>query len=334
MWVTSSIANVLKPNAIALGNFDGIHLGHQQVLQPILTACRAIGCPSCLKGKKQETKRTHATVVTFNPHPREFFTGQPQKLLTPLEEKIGQLERLGVDQLVLLPFDRELASLNPQQFVEFILLRQLQASSISVGEDFRFGHQRVGTAADLQAIAANFGIEVTITSLKNCQGDNIEGMVRISSSSIRQALEQGEIGQANRMLGRPYTLTGTVIAGEKLGRTIGFPTANLQLPASKFLPKQGVYCVGVFLEGGSPEQAVLPLKGVMNLGCRPTVDGRTPTVEVHLLEWSGDLYGQTLTVTLEKYLRPEQKFPSFDALKAQIAADCDAAREMIDNRYH
>ncbi len=366
MWVTSSTAKVLKPNAIALGNFDGIHRGHQQVLQPILNP----GCSSFSNGKTKETGNPYATVVTFNPHPREFFTGHRKKLLTPLEEKVKQLERLGVEQLVLLPFDRKLACLSPQQFVEEILVSQLEASRISVGEDFRFGHKRAGTAADLQAIAANFGIEVTITYLQTCQGDRSgEQTVRISSSLIRQALEQGEISQANRMLGRAYTLTGTVIAGQKLGRTIGFPTANLQLPAAKFLPRQGVYCVGVFLEPETgnravkseknvpdrqshfteAEQSVLhspaecalpwqtpelpaanrqsPIKGVMNLGCRPTVDGITPAVEVHLLDWSGDLYGQTITVSLEKFVRPEQKFPSLEALKAQIAADCQVAQK-------
>ncbi|NES86495.1 MAG: bifunctional riboflavin kinase/FAD synthetase [Moorea sp. SIO2B7] len=347
MWITSSTAKVLTPNTIALGNFDGIHRGHQQVVQPILNSGNTIDCTKIPYAQQREDNHTYATVVTFNPHPREFFTGESRKLLTPLPEKVKQLEVLGVEQLVLLPFDRELASLSPQQFVEDILVKQLRSTRISVGEDFRFGHKRAGTSKDLKAIAAKFGIEVSITSLQTCQSD------RISSSLIRQALEEGNITLANQLLGRPYSLTGTVIAGQKLGRTIGFPTANLKLPESKLLPRQGVYSVEVFLEGNKEEteqtkdwQRELhhnlvflpslitdpkpPIKGVMNLGCRPTVDGTNPTVEVHLLDWSGDLYGQTLTVNLKQFLRPEQKFPSLEALKAQITADCKATREIIN----
>jgi riboflavin kinase/FMN adenylyltransferase len=231
-----------------------------------------------------------------------------------------------------LPFDRELAALSPQQFVEEILVRQLQATRISVGQDFRFGHKRAGTAEDLRAIASQYGVKVVITSLQTFPENNSEqSPVRISSSYIRQALAEGDIPQANRMLGRAYTLTGTVVTGQQLGRTIGFPTANLQLPPAKLLPRYGVYCVRVFLEestGGFPH-CQPPIKGVMNIGCRPTVKGNAPTVEVHLLDWCGDLYGQTLTVSLEKFLRPEQKFPSLEALKVQILADCDLARKIL-----
>lgn len=313
MWVTSSTATALTPTAIALGNFDGVHRGHRIVIEPIVGENPSAAPETGNKGGKQ----VYPTVVTFNPHPREFFTGQSKQLLTPLEEKVRQLEQLGVKQLVLLPFDRELALLNPQEFVEKILVKQLQATRISVGEDFRFGHQRTGTANDLQAIAQTFGIEVAIAPLKNSYGD------RISSSLIRQALQDGKIENANHLLGRAYSLAGSVVAGRQLGRTIGFPTANLQIPDNKFLPRYGVYRVNVVLGSGDR------IPGVTNIGCRPTVDGsQTPTLEVHLFDWSGDLYGQTLTVNLMQFLRPEQKFPSLDALKAQIAADCEAARKI------
>lgn len=321
MWVSTSTANVLTPTAIALGNFDGIHLGHRQVLQPILAGAKD---PHRLVG------HLYPTVVTFNPHPQEFFSGQSRQLLTPLPEKVKRLEQLGVEQLVLLPFDRELATLSPQEFVEGILLRQLQAKQISVGEDFRFGYRRAGTARDLSAIASHFGVTVQVTALKTCQYQGAaEPIQRISSSQIRQALEQGDLAQATQMLGYAYTLTGTVVSGQQLGRKIGFPTANLQLPAEKLLPRQGVYCVRVFLDETGSETASGALKGVMNLGCRPTVEGNSPAVEVHLLDWRGDLYGRVLTVTLECFLRPEQKFPSLDALKAQIAADCESARQIL-----
>jgi riboflavin kinase/FMN adenylyltransferase len=324
--ITSLTDLVLVPNAIALGNFDGIHLGHQKVLQPILQASAAVGCKtsSSLQEPVRNKDFPYSTVVTFNPHPQEFFTGQSKQLITPLPEKVKLLEGLGVEQLILLPFDRELAALSPQQFVEEILVRRLQAIRISVGKDFRFGNKRAGTAEDLREIAANFGVEVAIASLQTCQSS--DGEPRISSSLIRQALAEGDIPQANRMLGRAYSLIGEVVTGQQLGRMIGFPTANLQLPPIKLLPRYGVYCVRVML--GEDGETIV--KGVMNIGCRPTVEGNAPTVEVHLLDWSGDLYGQTITVSLEKFLRPEQKFSSLDALKEQITADCDRARKILE----
>jgi riboflavin kinase/FMN adenylyltransferase len=343
VWVTSSFSTVLTPTAVALGNFDGVHRGHRQVIQPILQKLGAsqsiaatppaVDCQGRIEGLRLPNlenferppggRRTYGTVATFNPHPREFFSGKSWKLLTPQSEKVQQLSLLGVEQLVLMPFDEELASLSPHDFVEKILVQQLQATHVSVGQDFRFGHRRAGAATDLQAIASSYGIEVTIVSLQMFQGE------RISSSLIRQALQEGDIPQANVRLGRPYTLTGVVEKGQQLGRTLGFPTANLQLPPEKFLPRYGVYCVRVH----SPSVPAMdsPQPAVMNIGQRPTVNGIGVAVEVHLLEWSGDLYGQTLTVSLERFLRPEQKFASLDALKRQIQEDCEAARAFFSN---
>jgi riboflavin kinase/FMN adenylyltransferase len=312
VWVTSSPVTALTPTAIALGNFDGVHRGHQQVIQPVVTAkaeCRQSQAP------------VYKTVVSFNPHPREYFTGQPQALLTPLPEKVQQLEKQGIEQLILLPFDRELAALSPRAFVEQILVQQLQAKLISVGANFCFGCGRTGTAEDLRALASSFGIEVAIASLQTNQGD------RISSSAIRQALQDGDILSANRLLGRPYTLTGTVVAGQQLGRTLGFPTANLELSDRQFLPRYGVYRVWVAIAGETRSSHL----GVMNLGCRPTVENRDrPTIEIHLLDWSGDLYDKTLIVSLEQFLRPEQKFTSLEALKTQIGLDCQAAKKLLN----
>jgi len=328
VWITSLTSKALIPNAIALGNFDGIHLGHRQVVQPILNQCKGTNCQK--------------TVVTFNPHPQEFFSGESKQLLTPIEEKAQQLKLLDIDQLVLLPFDRELASLKPQAFVENILIKQLKATFITVGEDFRFGHKRAGTAEDLQQIASQFGINVNITALKTDQNS-----LRISSSAIRSALNEGNIKQVTELLGRNYTLTGKVISGEKLGRKIGFPTANIEVNPFKFIPRRGVYSVKVWLnktpnfhqlesnweekiftEGVSyfPDLlSPLAIKAVMNIGTRPTVNGKKETMEVHLLNWEGNLYGEKLTVSLEKFLRPEQKFNSLDELKNQIKIDCENA---------
>lgn len=334
MRVTSSLTTALVPTTVALGNFDGVHQGHRQVIRQVVARkssgdhqAHSVEVQTAGYRQRQienlsdslDSLPIYTTVLTFDPHPQEFFSGQPRTLLTPRSEKAEQLEVLGVDQLVLLPFDRDLAQLEPQTFVEEILVNQLQAKWISVGQDFHFGRKRSGTAVDLQAIAANYGIETTIVPLYILDGK------RVSSSNVRQALTQADLDTAHRLLGRSYSLTGTVVKGQQLGRTLGFPTANLQLPADKFLPRWGVY--SVWVEGWSFQSQ----PGVMNVGCRPTVAGDRPTVEVYLLDWSGDLYGQTLTVHLAHFLRPEAKFDSLDALKSQIQKDCEMARFIMGN---
>lgn len=314
MKVIASLSTVSVPTAVALGNFDGVHQGHRQVIQPIVQP------EAVVEGIR--------TVVTFHPHPQEFFTGQARSLLTPVAEKVLQLETMGVEQLVLLPFDRELASLNPEQFVSNILVKGLQAKQVSVGQDFCFGKGRTGTAADLKTIAARHGINVAIADLK-CLHDT-----RISSSAIRQALLNGETTTANALLGRSYSLVGQVVSGQQVGRTLGFPTANLQLPPEKFLPQFGVYAVQVQIcdrVDGLLHCETPLLAGVMNLGKRPTIDGIQLVPEVHLFDWSENLYDRTLAVHLEHFIRKEQKFTSLDELKAQIHTDCETARSLRDN---
>ena len=308
-----TLNTVLKPTVAALGNFDGLHLGHRQVIQPILTypiEQSILGCAD----------RTHPTVISFSPHPVEFFTGKPLPTLTPGDERVNELHRLGVEQLVLLPFTKELANLTPSAFVETVLVQQLQARFISVGEDFRFGHKRLGDAKMLKSLAAQHNIDVVLVALERIGHD------RISSTAIRNALKIGDLSTANRMLGRPYNLVGTVVQGQQLGRTLGFPTANLALPANKMVPCQGVYAVRVTMDSGSSTVTNL---GVMNIGNRPTVNGLTQTIEVHLLDWSGDLYGRQLNVELLNFLRSEQKFGSLDDLKQQINHDCTIARQRL-----
>lgn len=352
MWITSSLKAVKTPTNIALGNFDGVHLGHQRVMAEILAdptssksayaqalasqplamlhsgmaasgysylsdqaASDDIERPVSSVGSNlgDQPAAEYATVVTFSPHPQEYFSGVSRSLLTPVAEKTWQLAQMGVDQLVMLPFNRALAELGPEEFVSQILIAGLQAKRISVGSDFRFGKGRSGSAEGLQEIAAGYGVPVVRVPLRYETGD------RISSSRIRQALQRGELSETAGLLGHSYTLTGRVVQGKQLGRTMGFPTANLQMPSDKYLPCKGVYSVRVY--GASAE----PLRGVMNLGSRPTVAGQDISVEVHVLDWSGDLYGQVLTVSLESFVRPEQKFDSLASLKKQIAADCEVA---------
>ncbi len=299
MLLISDISQIVVPTAIALGNFDGLHLGHQRVIAPVLASSGLV-----------------PTVVTFDPHPQEFFSKVPRPLLTPLPEKAIWLEKLGIRQLVLLSFTSELSQLSPKEFIEQILINQLQAQEVSVGFNFRFGYQRRGSVDNLAEV---WGDRLDIIS----EQAMFEG-VRISSSLIREALSVGNVALASCLLGRNYSLSGIVINGQKLGRTIGFPTANLQINPQKFLPRDGVYGVRVT----SP---LIPLSnqvnGVMNIGIRPTVANLQPqrSVEVHILNWHGDLYGSEIGVEIIKFLRPEQKFDNLDHLRQQIQTDCEQA---------
>ncbi len=355
MWITSSLQAAKGPTNIALGNFDGVHLGHQQVMAQVLRGSIAAApitdafsnqaiaalhhsgvttghselvdsqaitsqfvsgqsANSPFKSLKLPISGAYSTVVTFSPHPHEYFSGVSRPLLTPVAEKTWQLAQLGIDQLVMLPFDQALSELSPTDFVKQVLIKGLKAQKISVGSDFHFGKGRSGSAQQLTEIAAEYGVPVVQVPLRHEQGD------RISSSRIREALRSGQLAMATQLLGRPYILTGRVVTGQQLGRTIGFPTANLQVPANKYLPRTGVYSVRVY------GLAAHALKGVMNIGNRPTVQGQDLSIEVHILDWTGDLYQKMLTVSLDNFIRPEQKFDSIDQLKAQIADDCQQAK--------
>jgi riboflavin kinase/FMN adenylyltransferase len=301
---------ISRPTAIALGNFDGVHIGHRRVIAPILPA--ALG-----------DRRLISTVVSFSPHPQEFFSNQPRQLLAPFEEKVSLLEALGVEQLVLLPFNAALAKLTATEFMQQILMQSMQVERISVGCDFRFGKQRQGSINDLQQI---WGDRLTVIPEQTMNVGTSNQAVRISSSNIRAALAEGKIDLANALLGRPYNFIGEVVSGKQLGRTIGFPTANLALPEAKCLPRDGVYTVQVQINN-----APIYINGVMNIGMRPTVKGNQRSLEVHLLAWQGDLYGQRLNVELRQFIRPEKKFDSLDALKSQIQQDCQSAKRYLES---
>jgi riboflavin kinase/FMN adenylyltransferase len=312
---------ISRPTAIALGNFDGVHVGHRHVIAPIL--------PTSLRDRYPNLT---STVVSFSPHPQEFFSQRQRSLLAPFDEKVALLKSLGVEQLVLLPFDADLAKLTAAEFIQKILIDSLQVELISVGFDFHFGQKRQGNITDLQNI---WGDRLTVIPEQTMSfGDTDQPPVRISSSNIRTALAQGEIDLANSLLGRPYNLVGRVVQGKQLGRTIGFPTANLELPTQKCLPCDGVYAVQAMIHNLDPATKPSPILGVMNIGLRPTVDGDRRSVEVHLFNWQGDLYDQYLSVNLIKFIRPEKKFDSLDALKAQIQADCQTALNYLGSSRH
>lgn len=262
------------------------------------------------------------TVVSFWPHPREVLHGEPRLRLDLPAEKLELLEPLGIAQLVLVPFDRALAALSPEAFVDQVLVQQLGARFVAVGENFRFGAGRCGSAGDLQQLAALQGVAVTVVPMLH------DASGRHSSSRIRQALAAGELQRAAELLQRPYRFCGRVVPGRGLGRGLGWPTANLQVDGRKFLPREGVYAAWAWHQGAP---GALPMAAVMNLGPQPTIDPASPSaVEVHLLDRELDLVGAELVVEPLAFLRDQQRFADLPALSAQISRDAERARQLTN----
>jgi riboflavin kinase/FMN adenylyltransferase len=298
-------SSALRPTAVALGSFDGLHRGHRRVIAAVtgpLPAAR---------------ERVVPTVVSFWPHPREVLHGETRLRLDLPEEKLELLEPLGIEQLVLVPFTRELAALTPEPFVRQVLAERLQARRIAVGTNFRFGVDRRGDVDDLARIGAGLGIDVQVLPML------WDGAERVSSSRIRRALAAGDIDEAARLLERPYRFSGQVVSGRGLGRQLGWPTANLAVDGRKFLPLEGVYGALAWRDGIEG-----PMAAVMNLGPQPTVDPLAPSaVEVHLLGRRLELAGARLTVQPLSLLRRQQAFASLEALSRQIRLDAQQALE-------
>lgn len=291
---------VPTPTALAIGNFDGVHLGHGALIRRLVAAA----CASALA----------PTVLTFEPHPREFFAPESAPArLTTLREKLELLAECGAEQAMVCHFNAGFAALTAGDFVEQVLVQGLKARHVIIGDDFRFGRGRQGDFQFLQAAGQRYGFGVEAMGSVLADGE------RVSSSGVREALAAGDMEKAARLLGRPYVIDGRVIHGDKIGRQIGFSTANIRIKHDP-LPMTGVFAVEVGGLGGDP------LPGVANLGIRPTLGGTRPLLEVHLFDFDRDIYGAHLSVRFVHKLRNEQKFPNFDALKAQIALDAQAAR--------
>jgi riboflavin kinase/FMN adenylyltransferase len=292
------------PVALTIGNFDGVHRGHQAMLARVIAAARERGLA--------------AAVLTFEPHPRELFTplSAPTRL-TSLREKLELLAAHGVDHVHVQRFSRAFAALPAEAFVARLLVAGLRARWVLVGDDFRFGAKRIGDVALLAAAADRHGFELermpTVTA----------GGTRVSSSAVRDALARGELGRARELLGRAYSISGRVVQGHRLGRKLGFATANVQLKHNR-PPLAGIFAARVHGVGAAPRD------GVASLGVRPTVhaDGK-PVLEVHLFDFTADLYGAHLRVEFLAKIRDEERYADLDTLKAQIARDCDAARAIL-----
>lgn len=300
------LAQVPGPVFLAIGVFDGVHLGHQAVI-------------STAAGHAADAGGT-AVVVTFDPHPAKFLRPEESpRLLTATQHKIELIRELGVSHLLVLKFARELASTAPEDFVRQLVAAARPLREICVGQEWSFGKNRAGNLALLKRLGAELDFHVVgvepITS---------EGAI-VSSTAIRKAVEEGDFGRAAQMLGREYTILGTVEDGKHLGRTLGFPTANLSAHSEQF-PPNGVYAAEAQLEGKR-------LHGVVNLGVRPTVEGSAPNrvLELHLFDFDRDIYGSDIEVRFLRYLRPEKKFENLAALRAQIACDVEEAQRAFQS---
>ena len=293
-----------KPTVITIGTFDGVHLGHQKIIKRVVETAHKNGLL--------------ATVFTFFPHPRMIVQHDQQlKLIHTLAEKKQFLQSLGVDLLIVQPFNEAFANLSAEAFVSELLVKHLRAQKVIIGYDHHFGKNRTANIDNMRLFGEQYGFSVEEIPVQEVDE------VSVSSTKIRQALNEGKVEVAEHYLGVPYSFTGEVVHGLKLGRTIGFPTANLQIEASyKLIPKDGVYVVYSLIEGRK-------VYGMMSIGKNPTIQGKGASIEVYFFDFNQDLYGQDLTIYFVKYLREERKFSSVSLLKKQIQDDETAARKAI-----
>ena len=301
----NSISSSASKCVATIGNFDGVHLGHQQLLKLLVEKARELQLPS--------------TVISFNPHPLEFFIpDRAPTRLTSTDEKAELIGCLGVDRLVVLQFNREFANTEPEDFLENVLVRKLGVEQIIVGDDFRFGKGRRGDFAMLTEFGEQRGIRI----------DRMESMLvqneRVSSRQIRICLAKGELEKAKDLLGRDFSMSGVVELGDGNGAKWNIPTANV-FPAYRNVPVSGVFVVEV------DDITEKPVPGAANIGIRPTVGGQRVVLETHLLDYEGDLYGRMIRVRFIKKLREEQKFPSIDAMLVQIRKDIEESRKYFQN---
>ncbi len=287
---------------LAIGNFDGVHRGHQALLRAASAIGRELGAP--------------AGALIFEPHPREFFhPEEPHFHLTPLPQKLAIFDRLGLDIAVVLPFDAQLAALSADEFVDRVIVDGLGARHVVIGHDFFFGRNRGGTPETMQAAASRAGFGLTVIPPVAEDGEVF------SSSAIRLRLAQGDVRGAARLLGREWRVAGTVVGGAKRGTGLGFPTANIPLPRGTALG-HGIYAVRVHIDGEVHD-------GAAYLGTRPTYDNGMPVLEVFLLDFDGDLYGRDIEVEFVDFIRADRKFDTSEALIAQMQADCARARDIL-----
>lgn len=288
-------------SVVTSGTFDGVHLGHQKILRRLQELA--------------SSKQGETVLLTYWPHPRLILQPQDKslRLLSTLSEKVKLLEEMGIDHLIILPFTEELSQMSSAEFIQTILVEKIQTKTLVIGYDHKFGKNREGSFEYLQSHSHLFGFAIEEISRQDVDD------LGVSSTKIRTALAQGDISTANKYLGRPYDLSGQVVTGQQIGRSLGFPTANIQIEDDyKLLPRDGAYAVHA-------EVNSIQYKAILNIGDRPTVDGEKKTIEAHLIDFEGDLYGQDLRIYFQEFLREEKKFESLDALKNQLVVDRERA---------
>lgn len=303
---------------ITIGTFDGVHTGHLKIIAQLKEAAAEAG--------------GETVIITFHPHPRRVVGGQHHelRLLNTLQERIELLDQKGIDHLVIVPFTEDFAKQSAIEYVESFLVKHFSPHTIIIGYDHHFGHNREGNYQLLEALKEKHGYQIREISEK------ILNNAAISSTRIRQALLNGNVCEANEFLGYPYFMEGVIIEGKKLGRTIGYPTANIRLnDEEKLVPANGVYAVKACLvspviQGNfSPRNTTPDLNGMMNIGVRPTVDGTNRTIEVNLFDFDREIYGEILRIYFHKRLRGEVKFENLDALKTQLAKDKEESGNVL-----
>lgn len=294
-----------EESAVTLGKFDGIHKGHQKLMKKIL------------EKKKDGLK---SVVFTFGQMPGTVFLGNKGRTILTRKERQEHLESMGIDYMIECPFVEQVIRMEPEKFIEEILVKQLHVKYIAVGPDFRFGHHRKGDCKLLQEMAGTYGYTVEILE-KECVDDKI-----ISSTCVREMLEKGKMESVAKLLGYPYYVAGTVIHGHKIGRKLGIPTTNILPDDEKMLPPNGVYLTKTIFEGNE-------MFGITNIGVKPTISGEEAKgIETHLFDFDGDLYGRELVVEFYAFHRPEQKFQTLEDLKAQLAEDVQWGRKWLKSR--
>lgn len=290
---------------VTSGTFDGVHLGHQKILNRIREIARSI--------------QGETVLLTFWPHPRLVLypTEHNLRLLSTFEEKAKLLRQFGIDHLVTIPFTQEFSQMSSEEFIKTVLIGAIETKKLVIGYDHRFGKNREGSFDYLKSNSNEFGFELEEISRQDVEE------IGVSSTKIRRALESGDVKTAATYLGRPYELNGIVIKGQQIGRSIGFPTANIHIPNDyKLIPKDGVYAVEASVDGSI-------YKSMLNIGNRPTVDGTKKTVEANLFDFQGDLYGKQITIYFREFIRDEQKFENLEALKKQLVQDQLTARSLL-----
>ena len=284
-----------RKTVLTLGTFDGVHVGHRKIIEQLTQIAKANALES--------------VVLTFFPHPRMVLQDADIKLLNTMEEKTALMAGLGVDHFIIHPFDKEFSRLTAEEFVSEILVEKLQISKIIIGYDHRFGRNRNANIDDLIVFGAHYGFDVIQISAQEIED------VSVSSTKIRNALNEGQIALANQYLTQPYALSGTVETGRGIGKTIQFPTANLKIDSSfKLIPKNGVYAIQSFFNNQL-------LKGMMNIGTNPTVDGTHISIEIHFFDFDLNIYGQSIQIQMLQFIRAEQKFENLEALQNQLMRD-------------